>query len=144
VSNISLQCINIIFHLYFFLFSSRLKRPRWWPSILHPSLFSSPKKSFHLPIYADAMAHAFITNLATPKASPQFVGDLRILEYLYLSAIVGEVFEELNSNASDDQLSYSSHSASGSTSRSHSHKDAVRVVLLTLQTRRHVIQAHAL
>ena len=35
------------------------------PSILHPSLFSSPKVYFHLPIYADAMAHAFITNLAT-------------------------------------------------------------------------------
>jgi hypothetical protein len=29
------------------------------------SLFSSPEKSFHLPIYADAMAHASITDLAT-------------------------------------------------------------------------------
>ena len=38
--------------------------PSQWPSILHPSLFSSPKMSFHLPIYADAMAHASITNLA--------------------------------------------------------------------------------
>jgi hypothetical protein len=30
-----------------------------------PSLFSSPKMYFHLPIYADAMAHASITNSAT-------------------------------------------------------------------------------
>jgi hypothetical protein len=121
VSNISLQCINIIFHLYFFLFSSRLKRPRWWPSILHPSLFSSPKKSFHLPIYAEAMAHAFITDLATPKASPQFVGDLRILEYLIVLI--------------QHQVVHLGLIHTGI---------AVRVVLLTLQTSGHVIWAHAL
>jgi hypothetical protein len=43
----------------------RLTCPSRWPSILHPSLFSSPKMYFHLLIYADAMAHASITNLAT-------------------------------------------------------------------------------
>jgi hypothetical protein len=32
---------------------------------LPPSLFSSLEKSFHLPIYADAMAHASIIDLAT-------------------------------------------------------------------------------
>jgi hypothetical protein len=69
------------------------------------------------------MAHAFITDLATPMASPQFAGDLRVLEYLDLSAIVGEVSKELSSDASIDQLSYSSHSASVSTSGSHSHRD---------------------
>jgi hypothetical protein len=123
LSNVSLQCINIIFHLYFSLFSSRLRSRRRRPSILHPSLFSNPKKSFHLPIHAEAMAHAFITDLATPKAFPQFAGDLRILEYLNLFAIVGEVSEELSSDASNDQLSYSSHSALGSTSGSHLHRD---------------------
>jgi hypothetical protein len=30
-----------------------------------PSLFSNPEMSFHLPIYANAMAHASITDLAT-------------------------------------------------------------------------------
>jgi hypothetical protein len=90
---------------------------------LHPSLFSSPEKSFHLPIYADAMAHAFIMDLATPKATPQFVGDHRILQYLDLSAIVGDVTEELSSNGGDDQLSNSSHSASSGTFASHSHSD---------------------
>jgi hypothetical protein len=90
---------------------------------LHPSLFSSPEKSFHLPIYAEAMAHAFITDLATPMASPQFAGDLRVLEYLDLSTVVGEVSEKLSSDASDDQLSYCSHSTLDSTSGSHSHRD---------------------
>jgi hypothetical protein len=123
VSNVSLQCINIIFHLYFSLFSSRLRSRRRRPSILHPSLFSSPEKSFHLPIYAEAMAHAFITDLATPMASPQFAGDLRVLEYLDLSTVVGEVSEKLSSDASDDQLSYCSHSTLDSTSGSHSHRD---------------------
>jgi hypothetical protein len=72
-----------------------------------------------LPIYADAMAH----DLATPKAPPQFVGDHRILQYLDLSAIVGDVTEELSSNGGDDQLSNSSHSASSGTFASHSHSD---------------------
>jgi hypothetical protein len=35
------------------------------PSILYLSLFYSPKMYFHLPIYANVMAHASITNLAT-------------------------------------------------------------------------------
>jgi hypothetical protein len=42
----------------------RLTSPNQRPAILHPSLFSSPKMSFHLPIYADALTHASITNLA--------------------------------------------------------------------------------
>jgi hypothetical protein len=54
-----------------------------------------------LPIYADAMAHAFIMD----------------------SAIVGDVTEELSSNGGDDQLSNSSHSASSGTFASHSHSD---------------------
>jgi hypothetical protein len=90
---------------------------------LHPSLFLSPEKSFNLLIYADAMAHAFIMDLATPKATPQFIGDYRVLQYLDLSAVVADVYEELSSNGGDDQLSNSSHSTSGSTSGSHSHRD---------------------
>jgi hypothetical protein len=43
----------------------RLTSPSRQSSILHLSLFSSPKMYFHLPIYADAMPHASITNLAT-------------------------------------------------------------------------------
>jgi hypothetical protein len=43
----------------------KLRSPSWWPSILPPSLFSNPEMSFHLPIYANAMAHASITDLAT-------------------------------------------------------------------------------
>jgi hypothetical protein len=84
---------------------------------LHPSLFSSPKKSFHLPNYANAMAHASITDLATgtPNAIPRFVGDHRILQYLDLSAVEGDVVEGLSG---DDQLSSSSHSTLGSTSSS--------------------------
>jgi hypothetical protein len=90
---------------------------------LHPSLFSSPEKSFHLPIYANAMVHVFITDLATPKATPQFIGDHRILQYLDLSAIVGDVTKELSLDGGDDQLSNSSHSASCSIFGSHSYKD---------------------
>jgi hypothetical protein len=84
---------------------------------------SSPEKSFHLPIYADAMAHAFITDLAIPNAIPQFVGDHMVLQYLDSSAVVDDVTEELSSDGGDDQLSNSSHSASCSTSGSHSHRD---------------------
>jgi hypothetical protein len=87
------------------------------------SLFSSPKKSFHLPIYANAMAHASITNLATPKATPQFVGDQRILQYLDLSAFDSHVVKGLNSNGGDDQLSSSSHLASSSTNSSPSNRN---------------------
>jgi hypothetical protein len=66
------------------------------------------------------MAHASITDLATPKATPQFVEDHRILQYFDLSVVEGDVTEGLSSNSGDDQLSNSSHSASGSTSGSHS------------------------
>ena len=45
------------------------------------------------------------------------------MEYLDLFVVVGEVSKELSLDASDDQLSYSSHLASGSTSGSHSHRD---------------------
>jgi hypothetical protein len=86
-------------------------------------LFSSLEKSFHLFIYADVVAHASITDLATPQAIPQFVGDYRILQYLDLYVVVGNVTEGLSSDGSDDQLSNSSHSALGSTSGSHSHRD---------------------
>jgi hypothetical protein len=87
---------------------------------LQPILSSSPKKSFHLPIYANAMAHASITNLATPQATPRFIGDHRILQYLDLSTIEDDVVEGLTSDGGDDRLSSSFHSTSGSTSSSHS------------------------
>jgi hypothetical protein len=105
--------MNIMFHLYSSLCSSRLRSPRRQPSILHPSLFFSLEKSFNLPIYTDAMAHAFIADLATPKAILQFVGHYRILQYLDLSAVVADVSEELSLDGGDDQLSNSSHSTSG-------------------------------
>jgi hypothetical protein len=52
-----------------------------------------------------------------------FIGDHRILQYLDLFAVVGDVTEELSSDGGNDQLSNSSHSASGSTSSSHSPRD---------------------
>jgi hypothetical protein len=85
---------------------------------MHPGLFFNPEKSFHLPIYAYAMAHISINNLATLGATPWFVEDHRILQYLNLSTIEGDVVERFDSNGSNDQLSSSSHSASGCTSSS--------------------------
>jgi hypothetical protein len=64
------------------------------------------------------MAHTSITNLATPEATPQFVGDHRVLQYLDLSIVEG-----LSSNGGHDQLSNSSHSTSSSTSSSHSYRN---------------------
>jgi hypothetical protein len=86
---------------------------------VHLILFSSPKKSFHLPIYANAMAHASIIDLATLW----FVGDHRILQYLDLSAIEGDVAEGLSSNGGNDQLCSSSQLALGRIFSSHSDRN---------------------
>jgi hypothetical protein len=57
-----------------------------------------------LPIYANAMAHASIADLATPKITPCFQGDHRILQYLDLTTVEGDVVEGLSSDRGDDQL----------------------------------------
>ena len=65
------------------------------------------------------MAHASITNLATPR----FVGDHRILQYLDLYAVEGDVAKGLSSNGGNDQLYSSSQLALGRISSSHSDRN---------------------
>jgi hypothetical protein len=50
------------------------------------------------------MAHASIADLATPKITPCFQGDHRILQYLDLTTVEGDVVEGLSSDRGDDQL----------------------------------------
>jgi hypothetical protein len=69
-------------YYHFVIYNLSLRAPTQQPFILYPSLFSSLEKFFHTPIYADAMEHASITNLATLEATPLFLGYHRILQYL--------------------------------------------------------------
>jgi hypothetical protein len=101
-------------------FSSSLRCPT--PSfILQASLLDSPEKSFFLPVYAEAMAHA--SPPRRPTSAPRLCHgvDPRVLNYIDISATVdtsfpadssdsrccslsGEIFER----CSDDNMSTSS------------------------------------
>jgi hypothetical protein len=54
--------------------------------ILHSGLFISPKKTFHLPSYAKAAAHAYMHSLSPSYDSDRFLGDSRVMEFLDISA----------------------------------------------------------
>jgi hypothetical protein len=55
--------------------------------ILHPSLFTTPKKSFQLHIYAEAFAHALVLSILPSIDNRCFLRESRILEFLDISAI---------------------------------------------------------
>jgi hypothetical protein len=52
------------------------------PCVLQASMFVSPKRPFHLPIYAQKMAHALISSEPTRVPTPRFCGDPQVLKYL--------------------------------------------------------------
>jgi hypothetical protein len=54
--------------------------------ILHSGLFISPQKTFHLPSYVEAAAHAYAHSLSPSYDSDRFSGDSRVLEFLDISA----------------------------------------------------------
>jgi hypothetical protein len=49
-------------------------------------LFISPQKTFHLPSYVEAAAHAYAHSLSPSYDSDRFSGDSRVLEFLDISA----------------------------------------------------------
>ena len=66
---------------------------------LQAGLFDSPKKSFSLPIYADAMARAFLRNGPTCVPRPSHGIDPRVLNFLDIDAIVDTSFSSDCSNS---------------------------------------------
>jgi hypothetical protein len=56
------------------------------PCVLQASMFVSPKRPFHLPIYAQKMAHALISSEPTRVPTPRFCGDPQVLKYLDIYA----------------------------------------------------------
>jgi hypothetical protein len=90
------------------------------------------------------MAYASITDLATPKFVPWFLGDHRVLQNFDLSIVEGDVVEGLCSDCGDDQLSNSSHLTSGSTSSSHSHRNCNETNAYDFAISGHVILVYAI
>jgi hypothetical protein len=85
---------------------SPVSPPPWLP-ILHPSLFSTPMKTFHLPKYANAMAHQSITSNSSPILEEFVLKNPGILKYVDISTI------EENVQVHDSELSVgTSHQAS--------------------------------
>jgi hypothetical protein len=98
-------------------FSSSLRSPT--PGfVLQAGLLDSPEKSFSLPVYAEAMAHASLRTGPTCAPRPGHGVDPRVLNYLDIDATVdtsfpsdcsdsgcsprsGEIFE----HCSDDSMS---------------------------------------
>ena len=93
-------------------------------SILQASMFSSPEKPFTLPVYAEALAQAYVSS--RPRSAPRkFNGDRRVLGLLDIEATVdhsipldsphresgsmcGDIFQESSSKSSpcsDDGMS---------------------------------------
>jgi hypothetical protein len=66
--------------------------------ILQVGLLGSPEKSFFLPVYADAMAHASLRSRSTCAPRPGHGVDPRVLNYLDIDATVDT---SLPSNCSD-------------------------------------------
>jgi hypothetical protein len=72
-------------------FNSSLRTPT--PGfILQASLLDSPEKSFSLPVYADAMAHASLRSGPTCAPQPGHGIDPRVLNYLDIDATVDTSF----------------------------------------------------
>jgi hypothetical protein len=59
---------------------------------LQAGLLDSPKKSFSLPVYADAMAHASLRSGPTSAPRPGHGVDPRVLNYLDIDATVDTSF----------------------------------------------------
>jgi hypothetical protein len=78
------SCTNAL--LIIWHFSSSLSTPTHG-YILQASMFSSPEKSFDLPVYVDAMARA--SPPTRPSCAPRKCNvDPRVLEYLDIDATV--------------------------------------------------------
>jgi hypothetical protein len=60
--------------------------------ILQAGLLDSPKKSFFLPVYADALARASLRSRPTCVPRPSHGVDPRILNYLDIDATVDNSF----------------------------------------------------
>jgi hypothetical protein len=81
--------------------------------ILHPSLFNTPVKAFHLPEYANAMAHQSITSNSSPILEDFVLKNPGILKYVDISAI------KENVQVLDSELSVgTSHQASSASDSS--------------------------
>jgi hypothetical protein len=61
-------------------------------SVLQVGLLDSPKKSFSLPVYADAMARASLRSGPTCAPRPGHGADPRVLNYLDVDATVDTSF----------------------------------------------------
>ena len=72
-------------------FSLSLKYPTL-NFILQAGLLHSPEKSFFLPIYAEAMARASPPRQPTFAPCPRHGIDLRVLNYINISAIIDTSF----------------------------------------------------
>ena len=80
--------------------------------ILHPSLFSTPVKTFHLPVYANAMAHQSIVNNSSPILDDFAFKNLGVLKYFDISAV------------EDNQHDYDSEHSDGSSQQAASTSDS--------------------
>jgi hypothetical protein len=82
-------------------FGSSLRSPT--PGFaLQAGLLDSPEKSFSLPVYADAMAHASLRSGPTCAPRPDHGIDPRVLNYLDIDATVDTSF---SSDCSDSGCS---------------------------------------
>jgi hypothetical protein len=60
--------------------------------VLQAGLLDNPEKSFSLPVYVDAMAHASLRSGPTSAPRPGHGVDHRVLNYLDIDAIVDTSF----------------------------------------------------
>jgi hypothetical protein len=79
--------------------------------ILQASMFASPEKPFLLSEYAEAMACALATSGPTSLPRPHYLGDLRVPNFLDLSASKDFAITS-NSSDSDDERSPDSYQSS--------------------------------
>jgi hypothetical protein len=80
--------------------------------ILHPSLFYTPKKPYHLPEYAATLAHHSLTNSSSPIFKEHVLKNPQVLWYVDISAAE----ENMHVHDSDVSVGTSSQSDSSSTS----------------------------
>jgi hypothetical protein len=87
--------------------------------ILHPSMFNTPMKTFHLPEYANAMAHQSLTSTSSPILKDFVLKNPRVLKYVDINAV------EENVQVHDNPLSVAtSHKASSTSDSSSRHQQS--------------------
>jgi hypothetical protein len=84
--------------------------------LLHPSMFNTPVKSFHLPEYANAMAHQSLTSTSSPVLKDFVLENPRVLKYVDISAVEEnvQVYDSPLSVAISHKVSSTSDSSSSS------------------------------